>query len=584
MYTNSVQTRPLTFRLSPRIYILGDVETCCLSLSLIAPLPPFLDFTSFSHLSLIDSTTFLFVKRLIDSGVKIGGLPSHSNLRQTGNCLVPAKNIDLEMKVQMLAAEHDGKEKKHGTLQTDSGPRGINPEISNGMVNEIINGTVEDASKKRGTMSAGPVDLSPKKPKRRKVDLACIYCRRSHMTCDEGRPCSRCIRRNIGHLCHDEPKKANKESIATTTPSADITQSHPSAIHNIEPNPVSAHLSTAMVLTSQSQPGLHGASVFQEISDHKAPSTERLGAQQLQDNVSTTKVDTLNMALSSPFNDWTSLGHQSILSQTSEFNQNLFFSEHANSEFASLGDFLSMIEDPISTDVGVNPLNRGFSGGEPSMEPFVDRREPQISDSARDKFFLTAADPTVDVSPEERLKQVIQAKVEAGLLQPFNYARGYARLQKYMDNYMNQGSKQRILKPLSVFRPAFRAIAQSLMDIDLVLVEEAFERMLLDYDRVFTSMAIPACLWRRTGEIYRGNKEFAGLVEVSVDELRDGKLVIYELMSEDSAVNYWEKYGNIAFDSGQKAVLTSCNLRTRDRRKRRACCFSFTIQRDRYNM
>lgn len=86
---------------------------------------------------------------------------------------------------------------------------------------------------------------------------------------------------------------------------------------------------------------------------------------------------------------------------------------------------------------------------------------------------------------------------------------------------MNQSSKQRIVKPLSIFRPAFRAVAQSLKDIDLVLVEEAFERMLLDYDRVFTSMAIPACLWRRTGEIYRGNKEFAGLVEVNVEDLRD---------------------------------------------------------------
>ena len=53
------------------------------------------------------------------------------------------------------------------------------------------------------------------------------------------------------------------------------------------------------------------------------------------------------------------------------------------------------------------------------------------------------------------------------------------------------------------------------------MVEEFFERLLLDYDRVFTSMAIPACLWRRTGEIYRGNKEFAALINVNLDELRD---------------------------------------------------------------
>ena len=82
----------------------------------------------------------------------------------------------------------------------------------------------------------------------------------------------------------------------------------------------------------------------------------------------------------------------------------------------------------------------------------------------------------------------------------------------------------------------------------------------------------------------QGNKEFASLVGVTTDDLKDGKLAIYELMSEESAVNFWEKYGAIAFDKGQKAVLTSCNLRTRDGIKRKSCCFSFTIRRDRYNI
>jgi hypothetical protein len=32
---------------------------------------------------------------------------------------------------------------------------------------------------------------------------------------------------------------------------------------------------------------------------------------------------------------------------------------------------------------------------------------------------------------------------------------------------------------------------------------------------------------------------------------RNGQLCVYELMSEDSAVRYWEGYGKIAFDSGE---------------------------------
>ncbi|MCO5611633.1 hypothetical protein L7F22_065887 [Adiantum nelumboides] len=79
----------------------------------------------------------------------------------------------------------------------------------------------------------------------------------------------------------------------------------------------------------------------------------------------------------------------------------------------------------------------------------------------------------------------------------------------------------------------------------------------------FPTQGIPACLWRRTGEIYKGNKEFAELVGVGIEALREGRCTIYELMEEESAVNYWEKYGAVSFDPGQKAVLTSCVLKTR---------------------
>lgn len=285
----------------------------------------------------------------------------------------------------------------------------------------------------------------------------------------------------------------------------------------------------------------------------------------------------------------------SAMTRTPSFlpQQPTFVSEHVGSEFSSLNEFLNMLEDPLLVNQS-DRQEKSQDDGSKSYEgqettPMIIDEDQQLkgdnnAPTPKEHFFLTAADPSTEMTPEDRLKLVINAKLEAGLLQPYNYAQGYSRLQNYMDRYMNQYSKQRILKPLSTIRPAFRAIARSLKDVDLVLVEEGFERMLLSYDRVFTSMSMPACLWRRTGEIYRANKEFASLVDCTVDDLRDGKLAIYELMTEESAVNFWEKYGSIAFDKGQKAVLTSCNLRTRDGRRRKPCCFSFTIRRDRYNI
>lgn len=168
---------------------------------------------------------------------------------------------------------------------------------------------------------------------------------------------------------------------------------------------------------------------------------------------------------------------------------------------------------------------------------------------------------------------------------------------------------------------------------------------MLDYDRVFSAMGIPACLWRRTGEIYKGNREFAELVGLDDYMLRDvsrncfmdpcpcleyiigsimyirayvrgisckllgGKGITRSIIRAWAETRFiWQKYGHVAFDSTQKAVLTSCVLRYRPtliaassgyatpmayRGNRRLqqpasqndggfvnCCFSFTIRRD----
>lgn len=64
-----------------------------------------------------------------------------------------------------------------------------------------------------------------------------------------------------------------------------------------------------------------------------------------------------------------------------------------------------------------------------------------------------------------------------------------------------------------------------------------------------------------------------------------GKLAIHEIIVEDQLVSYWEKFGAIAFDNTQKAMLTSCTLKNPQRSGEGIqCCFSFTIRRDNHNM
>ncbi|KIY67791.1 hypothetical protein CYLTODRAFT_422238 [Cylindrobasidium torrendii FP15055 ss-10] len=336
-----------------------------------------------------------------------------------------------------------------------------------------------------------------KTTKRRKVNHACLYCRRSHMTCDEGRPCQRCIKREIGHLCHDEDRR---RTTPQTTPQPTSSTSLQTAAP--APPPLTTPSTSQATLTIQQQP------------------------QPFLYNPSSTTTTSPDVTL--------------------------------GNEFSVLTDFLETLDerpffsDPPPTST---PLPSAFPA------PAAATAEEILPSATKtEKFLLTAADQSPG-SRDERLNRVIRSKYEAGLLKPYNYVKGYARLSRWMDRNVSQESKQQILQPLSVLRPKFRAVAQSLRDIDLVFIEEAFERLLLDYDRVFSAMGVPACLWRRTGEIYKSNREFAELVGVDGWMMREGRLCIYELMAEESAVNYWEKYGHVAFDSSQKAVLTSCVLR-----------------------
>lgn len=66
-----------------------------------------------------------------------------------------------------------------------------------------------------------------------------------------------------------------------------------------------------------------------------------------------------------------------------------------------------------------------------------------------------------------------------------------------------------------------------------------------------------------------------------------GKLALHEIVVEKDLVSYWDKFLAIAFDSTQKAMLTTCSLKNPDLNASDPeikCCFSFTIRRDNHNM
>lgn len=248
------------------------------------------------------------------------------------------------------------------------------------------------------------------------------------------------------------------------------------------------------------------------------------------------------------------MGGQSQFQDMHTFHPSYMFNAHeVTNEYNLLGDFLSssLLDDgSIFQNDDLHPLysdptliNSMAMGGpnsgliqqshlsvpqqnQTTQPDSIQQSNAVGNDKARETYYMTAADPSGSDPPEERMNKLLKAKYDAGLLKPFNYVKGYARLNQYMEKHMQQTSRQKILRQLDKFRPKFRERMQSLTDIELILVEMWFERSLMEYDRVFASMAIPACCWRRTGEIFRGNKEMAQLIGVPIESLRDVSFIL----------------------------------------------------------
>ncbi|OXG21591.1 transcriptional regulatory protein [Cryptococcus neoformans Tu401-1] len=438
----------------------------------------------------------------------------------------------------------------------------------------------------------GKADEPKKKRSKRSAGKACVYCRRSHMVCEGGRPCERCIKREIPHLCRDcTPPPHTQQSPHKQEPQQQQQAQQQQSLNQPQVVPSSSQQMPVYADSNfvPSWPLLPDSGAAQ-IPFGEAPS------EQIQNpgdagimgppSLGSSKEDGELAALSKFMKD---LGVPNLPNDFLSFMNQLDKPEASNSlSIASSSDANLFPSSGASQGVG---LNKG---------------KGKLGQMSRiDKYLMAAADQP-NGTRASRLAQVIKAKYDAGLLKPYDYAKGYERMNKWMESgraaprmdsragseipeespqrstaAMRNGrlsvaplapnvpafgksispeSRRRILAALAGFRPKFRQIARTLTNVDLVFVEEAMERWMLEYDRAFASIHTPSCIWRRTGEIQKANQEFSNLTGIPAYMFRDGQLCVYELMDEDSAVRYWEGYAKIAFDPSQRAMSILCTL------------------------
>ncbi|CDH49816.1 hypothetical pas domain protein [Lichtheimia corymbifera JMRC:FSU:9682] len=379
-------------------------------------------------------------------------------------------------------------------------------------------------------------DQTTTKPRRKKATRACSHCQKAHLTCDDSRPCQRCIKRGLESTCTDGTRKRAKylqddEYSKSASPAA----STPS-----EPQSLSASFDQQRFNPGGFDPQL------------------------------------INIG-----NDYG------------------FGSESANLEYGVLSNMLQLNgvldqqQPQQQPQSAISYLGHTFDSNTSDMVMMRGNNSPSMASASSDTASPRVTHPTA-ASPLDQLAKNKTIKRRKGvgstpeetytrIKAPFNYAEGYHYLFQHVRRRMGQDELMRISRALAMFRPSFISTMVSLTEEDLIYMEKCVQRTLMEYEKLISFSGTPTAVWRRTGEIVLVGKEFSLLTQWSKEALLDKKTFIYELMDNGSVIEYWEKYGEHAFSDTESSVYMSVILMSPTYRPV-PCSFCFTIKRDIFDL
>lgn len=180
----------------------------------------------------------------------------------------------------------------------------------------------------------------------------------------------------------------------------------------------------------------------------------------------------------------------------------------------------------------------------PSNYPAPQPLETQPPMSFSPTRLLTENKPTSDPlqteaqdqDAEQQWKQRV-AKVYSDNTVPFRYTEGYHILLKYVTQKFEKEDVLRIVRALAIFRPSLIALQMPLSEEDETFVERAFQRTILEFEKLISFSGTPTVVWRRTCEICLVGAEFCMLTQWSKEDVMGN--YIYQFMDKESVLNYW---------------------------------------------
>jgi len=354
--------------------------------------------------------------------------------------------------------------------------------------------------------------------RRKKATRACFHCQKAHLTCDDSRPCQRCIKRDLANSCTNGIRKKAKY----------LQDSN----YDVGPQP-----NPTVFMHNGFQPN---------ASNLVDPGSIFPGGYPLA---------------------------------TANYG---FGSEAVNLEYSILSNMLSTASSesigphPGFADMGMMDPSLQQT---PHLQHQQQRTSPIAATAPAN---INGGNPTNhkrENTGKRKLPSNTPENVYANVKEPFPYKEGFHYLVKWVRERMDKDHIERIVRALATFRPSFIALIMNLTEEDLILVEKCFQRTILEFEKLISFSGTPTVVWRRTGEIALVGKEFSLLTQWTKDQLLGKTTYIYEVMDKQSAVEYWEKFAAHAFDNSRQSVMTTCILKSATDMPV-PCTFCFTIKRD----
>ncbi|CEP64801.1 Ert1p LALA0_S13e03312g [Lachancea lanzarotensis] len=444
--------------------------------------------------------------------------------------------------------------------------------------------------------------------RRTKTSVACINCSKSHVICEERRPCTRCIKKGLEKSCVDTPRKRRKyladvpNEHLTEGPFKQPLEERPK-FQRIEKSKNIAHKPRFMSDAVDSEYSILSDIIHQDALLEKVP-VELLYSQNIEQSCNGTRYSTPNSnsassgpSLVAPLRD--PLGYPTapsantiMLDQRGRYRTLL--GEKGREALQQDVDILTThfplipfenqnTQPVIDSHIANGSVRQYYLHHQRSLADIINLLKPD------EKFVSLALDVTskeqraVQNFPEiaHTLRYETPLEIYTLISAPFSHTSGFHSLLQYLRSRFSRADILEMCRSLAEFRPIFIAIAVTLTEEDMIFMEQCYQRTLLEYDQFISQIGTPTCVWRRNGQVSYVNDEFTLLTGWSRPDVLFKMTFIVELMDDPSVREYFKTFKRVAYqDFKGSERMETCRLLTPVRNQVINCCCIWTLKRD----